>query len=243
MSGGVWPLSTELWLKGQSEMLEDPASGHVWVARWSVQARNLDEVICSGYIFDSGDPSPSTVLAGMPLRRGTCCLPEIIHFSLPLCFAEILDQELLLHLDGFAWTTWTHNGHYQQILAPGIDGCITAAPRSTLNDFRIMELFSGGFAGWNQASQVLQKMGCKIQVVGAVDSNRKVALAYSVMNKAILAPKNSVPGSIALLQPDVTVMWNAKIQDTNWISDSTTLRPNVATISSPCIGVSPRLIL
>ena len=112
-------------------------------------------------------------------------------------------------------------------------------PFSTDNDeqddaLRILELFSGAFAGWKGAVEFLQGSSSHAFRTIAIDSDLSVAMQYAVSFSTKLISLSRMPSPDDFVGGEFDLMLHGDICDNSWMLPVAKWGPNIVTISSPC---------
>eukprot|EP00438_Fugacium_kawagutii_P019202 Skav226199 [mRNA] locus=scaffold2208:181236:185744:- [translate_table: standard] len=98
----------------------------------------------------------------------------------------------------------------------------------------VIELCSGGFAGWSMAWKTLQpRMAKKVNIL-AIDESIEACRTYAISHKAVLVPQESMIQPTDFQTKGNQIIWHADLWDDRLLASIAKLQPDMATISAPC---------
>eukprot|EP00438_Fugacium_kawagutii_P023906 Skav222579 [mRNA] locus=scaffold1897:19899:24329:- [translate_table: standard] len=125
------------------------------------------------------------------------------------------NEEVTIHMDDRA--TW----------APVTEGKET-------DHLRVVEMFSGGFAGWAMAWKTLQPAMTRTMESLAIDNDVQACRTYAITHKATFLPEEAQLTTDVFATKGHALIWNANVERPELCAQITRINPEIVTISAPC---------
>ena len=117
-----------------------------------------------------------------------------------------------------------------------IDGHTMVLPISvpSMEKLHVLELFSGGYAGWKHASRFLKELfRVPMQTVG-IDSSMDACKYYAMSHDAILVDSSSTPLPQRIDQWNSDFIIMGDVDDVTWLPAVCSWGVHIMSISAPC---------